>query len=79
LERAIAQTKEELALEKDREQAKIEIIPQAEHVLELYYKTDDPKLKNSLFKSVFEKALYNKEKYQWRDEFTLIISPRLPK
>jgi site-specific DNA recombinase len=56
LERAIAQTKEELALEKEREQAKIEIIPQAEHVLELYYKTDDPKQKTA-FSSLCLKRL----------------------
>jgi site-specific DNA recombinase len=45
----------------------------------LYDKTDDPKLKNSLLKSVLEKAVYRKEKYEWRDEFTLIIYPKLPR
>jgi site-specific DNA recombinase len=79
LERSITQTKEELALEQEREQAKVEIIPQVEHVLELYHKTDDPKLKNSLLKSVLEKAVYRKEKHQWQDDFTLILYPKLPK
>jgi site-specific DNA recombinase len=78
-ERALAKAQKELAIEKEREQAKVEIIPQVEHVLELYDQTDDPKLKNRLLKSVLEKALYRKEKYQWRNEFTLIIYPKLPK
>ncbi|MBB5326391.1 hypothetical protein HNQ34_003544 [Anoxybacillus tepidamans] len=45
MERALAQAQEELALEKEREQAKVEIIPQVEYVLELYNKPDDLKLK----------------------------------
>jgi site-specific DNA recombinase len=62
LERALAKAQKELVIEKEREQAKVEIIPQVEHVLELYDQTDDPKLKNSLLKSVLEKGSVSERK-----------------
>jgi site-specific DNA recombinase len=58
----------------------VKIIPQVKHApKKVHDQTDNPKLKNSLLKSVLEKVVYQKEKYQWRDEFTLIIYPKLPK
>ncbi|WP_282154848.1 recombinase family protein [Cytobacillus gottheilii] len=74
---AIESAKESLSLEEERQQAKQKIIPQVEHVLDLYYKSDDPKRKNSLLKSVLEKAVYRKEKHQWRDDFQLVLYPKL--
>lgn len=78
LTKSIEQLKKEMVVELKREQAQKDIIPHVERVLDLYYKTDDPKKKNSLIKSILEKAVYRKEKHQWRDDFTLILYPKLP-
>ncbi|MEK5500952.1 recombinase family protein [Bacillus sp. FSL M8-0168] len=55
-----------------------EILPYYENILDLYFKTDDPKKKNAMLKSILHKAVYNKEKHQMRDEFELVIYPKLP-
>ncbi|MBO8163905.1 MAG: recombinase family protein [Brevibacillus sp.] len=75
---SITKAEEELATQIKREQAQKEIIPRVETVLELYSKTDDPAKKNNLLKSVLEKAVYRKEKWQRGDNFTLTLYPRLP-
>ncbi|MBA1163628.1 recombinase family protein [Bacillus licheniformis] len=55
-----------------------DILPHYENILDLYFKTDDPKKKNAMLKSILHKAVYNKEKHQMRDEFELVIYPKLP-
>jgi DNA invertase Pin-like site-specific DNA recombinase len=64
--------------EKDKKKVKAQemIIPKVENVIDLYKKSDDPNEKNSLIKSVLEKAVYTKEKSQFRDDFTLILYPK---
>lgn len=68
---------EDLLKEQQKEEAKHDIIPTVEEVLELYIKTEDVKLKNQLLKSVLNFAIYKKEKDQTLDDFTLIIYPKL--
>ncbi|EAO52001.1 Site-specific recombinase [Bacillus thuringiensis serovar israelensis ATCC 35646] len=70
--------KKEIKTEIKKEKVKKDTIPQVEHVLDLYFKTDDPKKKNSLLKSVLEKAVYKKEKWQRLDDFELVLYPKLP-
>ena len=57
--------------------AKVKIIPQIENVMDLYKNTSDPKIKNNLLKSVLDKCIYNKEKWQVGNDFTLDIYPKL--
>ncbi|MCS1350276.1 recombinase family protein [Mechercharimyces sp. CAU 1602] len=67
----------ELEKEKERKKAQVNIIPKVEHVLEIYWELDDAKQKNALLKSVLEKAVYRKEKWQREDQFTLSIYPKM--
>lgn len=75
----IEKAQKELEEERQREKAQKDIIPQVEHVLSLYEKTDDPEMKNSLLKSVLDKATYRKEKWQRDDDFTLVLYTKVPK
>jgi DNA invertase Pin-like site-specific DNA recombinase len=75
---AIEKIEREIEFEREKLKAKQDIIPRVEHVLDLYDKTDDPKKKNALLKSVLEKAVYKKEKWQCRDDFELILYPKVP-
>lgn len=77
--KAIETTKQELEHSEAKQTAQKEIIPRVEKVLKLYYKTDDPVLKNDLLKSVLEKVVYIKEKHQKGDDFTLKLYPIIPK
>lgn len=79
IKKSIKKTEKELDRQKERTKAKKKVIPEIEKVLDLYRNTDDPKQKNALIKSVLEKAVYRKEKHQWRDEFKLTIYPKLSK
>jgi len=74
---SIENTQKELQLEIERQQAHADIIPKIERVLDLYTKTDDPKKKNALLKSVLKKAVYKKEKHQLRDDFELTLYPKI--
>lgn len=67
-----------------REQAKLDIIPQVRHVIEVYPLCESPKEKNDLLKSVLEKVIYTKTKpLRWTsregDELSLTLFPRIPK
>lgn len=77
IKESITKLEKEIKTDLKRMEAKEEIIPQVERVLDLYYKTDDPKKKNSLIKTVLEKAVYTKEKHQYKDDFTLVLYPKL--
>ncbi len=70
--------KELRVIKEDNKKNIDEILPYYENILDLYYKTDDPKKKNAMLKSIIHKAVYNKEKHQFRDEFELVIYPKLP-
>ena len=65
--------------ERTKEQAKYNIIPTLENVLEQYYNTDDILLKNKLLKSVLDKVVYTKD-HKRRDEydFDIVLYPKLP-
>ncbi|WHY76267.1 recombinase family protein [Neobacillus sp. WH10] len=52
------------------------IIPKFENVIDLYQKSEDPGIKNSLIKSVLDKAVYTKEKWQIKDDFKLVVYPK---
>lgn len=69
---------------KDLEKSeKNNIIPKVEKVLELYYKTDSPEIKNKLLKDVLNKVVYSKtQKTRWHgdpNDFEIIIYPKIPK
>lgn len=82
-ETAYSKLFEEINLEKSRELAKADVVPNIEHVLKTYRLTDEPELKNDLLKSVLEKAVYIKEKsVRWEgsiDDFELSLFPKLPR
>lgn len=82
----------ELAHEESREESQKLIIPKVEKVLELYFKTDNPAIKNELLREVVEKATYIKTnpeaapgeavKGRWQckpDDFILDLEPKLYK
>ncbi|MDU0332574.1 recombinase family protein [Paenibacillus sp. 3LSP] len=84
-EAAYAEAKKEYELELQRQQAKIDIIPKVEHVLDVYPCTDDVELKNELLKSVIEVCTYIKtvrghwSKPDTLEQFEVTIYPKLPK
>lgn len=76
--RGVARTEAALGDEIKRAKAQLDIIPKVENALKLYSRTDDVQRKNTLLKSVVERAVYFKEKNQIGDEFKLLIYPKLP-
>lgn len=77
-EAAIASTEQKIENEHKRIQAQTEIIPKVEKVLQLYRRSNDPKKKNELLKTVLDHAVYVKEKHQRLDNFSLTLYPKLP-
>ena len=75
--RKLEETIKELEMEQERKKAMTNIIPQVQHVLDIYDKTNDPKEKNLLLKSILEKATYRKERWQRNDQFTLVVYPKI--
>ncbi|TPG75487.1 recombinase family protein [Brevibacillus laterosporus] len=78
VKQAIHTAEQELKIEIQRNKAQHDIIPRVEQVIDLYEKTDDPAEKNDLIKSILEKAVYRKEKYQKNDQFEITLYPKLP-
>lgn len=74
---AIKKAQQELDEVKKRIKAKTQIIPQVEHVLELYPEVGEPKLKNALLKSILDKVEYTKKGHQKGSQFTLDLFPKL--
>lgn len=74
---AIQRAQKELEEEERRQRARKNVIPFVENVIKTYYKTKDPVKRNSLLKSVLHHAVYNKEKHQRGDDFTLELFPRV--
>ncbi|SFI99579.1 Site-specific DNA recombinase [Thermoflavimicrobium dichotomicum] len=73
LEKAI----HDLNYEQEKMNARMRIIPQVEHVLEVYHQLDTAEQKNILLKTVIDKCIYIKEKHQKNDEFTLTIHTKV--
>ena len=76
--RGIATAEAALGDEVKRARAQLDIIPSVESALKLYPRTDDPKKKNALLKSIVECAIYCKDKHQTGEDFRLLIYPKLP-
>jgi site-specific DNA recombinase len=74
---SITRTTKDIEVELQREKAQKNVIPSVENVLDLYNKTEDPGKRNTLLKSVLDKAIYRKEKYQKDDNFTLTLYLKL--
>jgi hypothetical protein len=68
---------EDLNYEQEKMNAQVRIIPQVEHVLEVYDQLETPQQKNILLKTVIDKCVYLKEKHQKNDQFTLTIYPKV--
>ncbi|MDM5278832.1 recombinase family protein [Paenibacillus silvae] len=78
-----ADIEKEINFKNEREVVKEISIPKFEHVIETYYLTDDPELRNNLLKEVLEKVTYEKNKgTRWHgspDDFVLKVFPKLPR
>lgn len=61
-------------LEQTRDAQK-NIIPHVSHVLSVYKTTDDVAVRNQLLRTVLHNAVYNKEKWQYGDQFELVLHP----
>ncbi|OIJ07650.1 recombinase family protein [Anaerobacillus arseniciselenatis] len=72
---SIEEIKVDLEIEDKREEAQKNIIPVVENVLDVYYKDEDAERKNTLLKTVLDKAIYHKEKHQRNDDFELVLYP----
>lgn len=79
----IADLEKELEMEHAREEAKKDIIPNIENILELYNTVDDIYMKNSLLKDVLEKVVYVKNTPNTKGKldnanFELTVYPKIP-
>ncbi|MBJ6362142.1 recombinase family protein [Paenibacillus sp. GCM10012307] len=82
IEEAIKRTNAEIELEGKRQEARVEIIPQVEHVLSIYKELDDPAQKQALMRSVLSRIVYRKASGgRWsgkEDKFELELTPLIP-
>lgn len=76
--KSLGKAYQNLRLELKREKAQHNVIPTIEKVLDLYPQTVDPGKKNKLLKSILDHAIYEKDKIQKNDQFTLVLYPKLP-
>lgn len=79
----ISQMESDLELERTREKAKNDIIPNIENILELYRTVDSITLKNELLKDILDKVVYtktapNKKGQLDNANFNLVLYPKLP-
>ncbi|SFX54324.1 Site-specific DNA recombinase [Thermoactinomyces sp. DSM 45891] len=74
---ALEKTLIDLEEEQNRAKAQIDIIPKVEHALDIYPLLQDAKQKNALLKGILDHCMYDKEKHQWNNEFTLTVYPKL--
>ncbi|WDL98168.1 recombinase family protein [Alicyclobacillus sp. ALC3] len=58
-------------------QARRNVIPRMTRALDAYHKTNDVGTRNELLKSVLHHAIYDKQPWQVRDQFSLELSPRI--
>ena len=80
----IKSLEKEIVLEQKRLQAKIDVIPKVENILDVYWTLPDAKSKNVLLKSVLDKVIYSKSgrngpHRKVHYNFTLDLYPKLPK
>ncbi|OME79644.1 recombinase family protein [Paenibacillus sp. FSL A5-0031] len=79
---SLEQTKQALEVYNKRESARTNIIPQIEHVLDVYNEAQTPEEKNQLLKLILGSVVYTKkEGGRWsgaQDKFTLELQPKLP-
>ena len=79
---ALADLQEEIEREKSREENRRNIVPRAEHLLDVYRELPTALAKNEMLREVLEKVEYVKEKPARRngplDEFELTLYPKLP-
>lgn len=75
----IAQTKLDLANEEKSIKTRQTLIPKIESTIKGYSKAKSAADKNKLLKSILQFATYRKEKFQRNNEFTLTLSPKLPR
>ncbi|GBF73095.1 recombinase [Paenibacillus sp. 598K] len=73
---SIAQLTQEIEQERQREAAQSDIVPKAENAIALYYETETMSGRNELLKTVIDHCVYNKEKHQREDDFTLEVYPK---
>ncbi len=81
---SIDSLEKEIVLEQKRLQAKIDVIPKVENILDVYWTLPDAKSKNDLLKSVLDKVIYTKSGRNGPHRkvhytFALDLYPRLPK
>lgn len=76
---ALNKITKEIEYSEKRSEMQKDIIPKAEKVISMYSHAKTAAEKNNLLKSILDHAVYEKEKSQWNDEFTLTLFPRLPK
>lgn len=71
-----------LATEEMREESRKTIIPNVEHLHEVYHALPTPQAKNDMLKEVLEKVVYTKMKGgRWHslpDDFEIVLYPKLP-
>lgn len=62
------------------EKTKVEVIPQIQYILDIYYTIENPETKNALLKGIIEKAIYIKIKGgRWHSDpadFKIILVPK---
>jgi len=71
-----------LAAGEMREERRKTIIPNVEHLLELYHALPTPHAKNDMLKEVLKKVVYTKKKggrwHSMPDDFEIVLYPKLP-
>ncbi|QKG85025.1 recombinase family protein [Kroppenstedtia pulmonis] len=75
--KVLVETAVDLKKEEERQMDQVHLVPQMKHILDIYPELNDPKQKNLLLKSILEKATYRKKPYQRKDQFTLVLYPKL--
>lgn len=64
---------EDYEAEKERQKARVKVIPQVKNIIDIYKQLDDPEKKNILLKQIIDKCTYLKTKDQYNDQFSLKI------
>lgn len=75
--RRLEKGKEDLEYEYSKLEAQVKIIPRLEHILDIYLDLESAEQKNILLKSIIDKCVYRKEKWQRNDQFELLIYPKV--
>jgi len=76
-QKKLVQLEEEYELEKEREQARVSIIPKIKDIIDAYNQLTEAEEKNILLKEIIEKCVYLKTKQQKNAEFSLKIYTKI--